>query len=129
MAKKLELLQNIPVYSSQKPLWTDRSHPFFGLPLSFRQYFLYPERLVVKSGILTRRQEELRLYRITDVSLRQTLFQRLFRLGTIILTTSDATSPKLLIHDVPNSTDITRYISDLAEEERSRVRVGMMECI
>lgn len=128
MAKKLEPLQDIPAYTDRKPLWKDRSHPFFGLPLSFRQYFLYPEQIIVQSGILTRRQEEVRLYRVTDVSLRQTLFQRLFRLGTICLTTGDSTSPKLYIRDVPCSEDLTRYISDLAEAERSRVRVGMMEC-
>jgi len=112
---------------SKKAIWTDRRRPFFGLPLSFVQYQLFPDRLYIISGFLTRRQEELRLYRISDVSLRQGLFQRLFSVGSIRLVTNDASHPKLFIHDVRDPEHLMHILSDMAETERERVRVMFVE--
>lgn len=116
-------------YTPEPPVWTDKKRPFFGLPLSFTRYTLYPDRLIIETGILTTRQEELRLYRIQDITLRMGLFQRLFGVGSIHMVTNDATSPKCLIQDVLQPRELVRIISDLAESERNRVRISFMECI
>lgn len=115
-------------HTIEPPIWQERSRPFFGLPLSFTTYTLYGDRLIVEKGFLTRRQEELRLYRVMDISLRMGLFQRLFKVGSIRLTTSETTSSKCFIHDIRNPREVTRMLSDLAESERTRVRVTFMEC-
>lgn len=119
--------QPYAAHTVEQPIWTDRSRPFFGLPLSFTTYALYSDRLIVEKGLLTRRQEELRLYRVMDISLRLGLFQRLFGVGTIRLTTSESNTPNCFLHDVSNPRELTRMLSDLAEAERSRVRVSFME--
>lgn len=120
--------QPYTVVTLDSPIWQERSRPFFGLPLSFTTYTLYSDRLIVEKGFLTRRQEELRLYRIVDISLRLGLFQRLFGVGTIRLTTSESDS-KCFIHDIRKPRELTRILSDLAEAERTRVRVSFMEFI
>ena len=115
-------------YAADVPLWSERARPFFGLPWSFKTYTLYPDRLIIESGFLARRQEELRLYRIMDISLRMGLFQRLFKVGSIYLTTSETKSPRCNIHDIRHPRELMRQLSDLAEFERTRVRVTFMEC-
>ena len=76
----------------EKELWSDRKRVlFFGLPLSFTTYRLTSNRLFINSGFLTQNQDEVRLYRITDVSLSRTLMQRIFGLSTIHCNSSDKT--------------------------------------
>ena len=76
----------------EKELWSDRKRVlFFGLPLSFTTYRLTSNRLFINSGLLTQTQDEVRLYRITDVSLSRTLIQRIFGLSTIHCNSSDKT--------------------------------------
>lgn len=113
---------------SENVLWCDKKRPIFGLPISFTKYILYADRLVIQSGFLTRRVEEIRLYRILDTSLRQSLGQRLFHLGSIRLQSADAVSPKFFIHDVRHSENVHRLISDLAEQQRQVNRISLLEC-
>lgn len=113
---------------SEHILWCDKKRPIFGLPLSFTKYILYADRLVVQRGFLTRRTEEIRLYRILDASLKQSLGQRLFQLGSIRLQSADASSPRMFIHDVRHSENVHRMISDLAEQQRQLNRISLWEC-
>lgn len=108
-------------------LWRDKRRPFFGLPWSFTTYSLYPERLVVQKGFLTRQTEEIRLYRVLDVSLKQGLFQRLFQLGSVKVTTADPSAPKLFLHDIRKSEQVHRLVSDISENQRKDHQVTAME--
>ena len=111
----------------EKILWSAKRRPIFGLPISFTRYTLYSERLMIQTGFFTRRTEEIRLYRVLDVSLRQSLGQRLFQIGSIKLQTADATAPKVFIHDVRHSEQVHRLLSDVAEQQRKINRMGIME--
>lgn len=113
---------------SEKVLWCDKKRPIFGLPLSFTKYILYGDRLVIQSGFLTRKTEEIRLYRILDTSLKQSLGQRIFKLGSVRLQSADITSPKYFIHDIRHSENVQRLISDLAEQQRQINRISFLEC-
>ena len=72
-------------------VWKDRKRTFLGLPLSFTVYSLDGERLFIKTGVLNVNEDEVRLYRIKDISLRRSFGQRLLGLGTIHCCSSDAT--------------------------------------
>lgn len=61
-----------------KILWKDRKRPIFGLPLSFTKYKLLEDKLLIDSGILSIKQEEIRLYRIMDITLKKSIWQRIF---------------------------------------------------
>ena len=65
-------------------VWTDKKRwGFLGLPLTFTRYTLTEEKLLVDSGFLNKKQEEVRLYRIMDMTLNRSFGQRIFGLGTI----------------------------------------------
>jgi len=112
---------------SEKVLWCDKKRPILGLPLSFTKYILYGDRLIIQSGFLTRRIEEIRLYRVLDIGLKQSLMQRLFHLGSVRLQSADVISPKVFIHDIRHSENVHRLISDLAEQQRQINRISFME--
>ena len=49
-------------------VWKDRKRPFLGLPWSFTVYKLDEEKLYVKTGVLNLTEDEVRLYRIKDIT-------------------------------------------------------------
>ena len=71
-----------------KTVWKDRKRTLFGLPWSFTRYYLTEDKLIIETGFLSRREEEIRLYRILDITLQRPFAQRLFGLGTVHLCTA-----------------------------------------
>ena len=108
-------------------IWTDHKRIIFGLPWTFTKYILTKEKLLVETGILNKDQEEIRLYRIMDMTLRRSLWQRLFGLGTIHCCTADKSSPELDIKWIPDSENVKELLSDLVEAERMEKRVSSRE--
>ena len=108
-------------------IWTDRKRIIFGLPWTFTKYILTKEKLLVETGILNKDQEEIRLYRIMDMTLKRSLWQRLFGLGTIHCCTADKSSPELDIQWIPDSENVKELLSDLVEAERMEMRVSSRE--
>lgn len=112
----------------EKELWSDRKRVlFFGLPLSFTTYRLTSNRLFINSGLLTQTQDEVRLYRITDVSLSRTLIQRIFGLSTIHCNSSDKTLGNFDIINVKDGENVKELLSQSVEEERMARRVYTRE--
>lgn len=110
-------------------LWQDKKRPFFGLPISFTTYKLKKDKLEITTGMLSIKEEEVKLYRIVDVTLYRSLFQRLFGVGTIHICSGDKTTPELDIKDVKNSEHVKNLISDTIEKCREEKRVSTREII
>ena len=99
-------------------VWKDRKRTFLGLPLSFTVYSLDSERLFIKKGALSISEDEIRLYRIKDITLRRSFGQRLLGLGTIHCCSSDATMQEFDIKNIKKSRDVRELLSQMIEEER-----------
>ncbi|MBE6599422.1 MAG: PH domain-containing protein [Ruminococcaceae bacterium] len=108
-------------------LWKARKRTLFGLPLSFTVYSLTDNILTIKSGFFNTREEEIRLYRIMDITLNRTLEQRLFGLGTIHCCSADKSTPEFDIKRIKNSREVRTLLSDLVEKARSERYVGIRE--
>lgn len=102
--------------------WKDRKR-FLGLPLSFTKYSLDNNRLFVSKGLLTTVEDELVMYRVLDVRLQRTFWDKLFGVGTVTLYTGDETDKELLIQKVKHPKDVRDMISKLAEEERAKLNI------
>lgn len=111
----------------QKYIWEDKKRPIFGLPLSFTKYKLTDEKLLVETGLLSINQEEVRLYRIMDISVKCKLIQRLFNVGTIHCCSADKSTPEFDIKDIKNPMQVKELLSKNVEEERQRKRIGTRE--
>ena len=110
-------------------VWKDRKRTIFGLPLSFTVYKLTDEKLIIESGFLSKKEEEIRLYRIMDLTLNRPFGQRIFGLGTIHCCTGDKSTPEFDILKIKNSAAIKNMISDMVERERQSKRIATREFI
>ena len=75
-------------------VWSDRKRIAFGLPWTFTKYTLTKEKLLIHTGMLNTQEDEVRLYRIMDVTLRRSLWERMFGLGTIHCCSADKSTPE-----------------------------------
>ena len=108
-------------------LWKDRKRTFLGLPWSFTKYALTEERLFIERGFLNKHEDEIRLYRIMDVSLSRSFGQRLVGVGTIHCCSADKTMGDFDIISVKNSRDVKEQLSELIEQQRDAKRVTNRE--
>lgn len=104
-------------------IWKDRKRPILGLPLSFTKYILLEDKLLIDTGFLSTKQEEVKLYRIMDVTLKRSFLQKIFGVGTIHCCSADKTSPEFDIADIKNSFEVKEKISKMAEEQRDKKRI------
>ena len=110
-------------------IWKDKKRTLFGLPLSFTTYEMDEERLFVRTGLFTQTEDEVRLYRILDITLTRTLGQRLFGLGTIHCCSSDSTLKEFDIKSVKNPRDVKDLLSRKVEEQREKKRIYQREIL
>ena len=108
-------------------IWKDRKRTLFGLPWSFTRYSLTSEKLLIETGLLSRKEEEIRLYRILDISLNRKFGERLFGLGTIHLCTADHTTPEIDLKRIKQSREVKEMLSDLIEQARYSKRISARE--
>ncbi len=108
-------------------LWRDRKRTLFGLPLSFTVYKLTGEKLLVETGFLSKKEEEVRLYRIMDLTLKRPFGQRIWGLGTIHCCTADKSTPEFDILKIKDSSRVKNLLSDLIEQQREEKRITARE--
>lgn len=103
-------------------IWKDRRRRL-GLPLSFTRYSIRNNRFILSTGFFNTEEQELLLYRILDLSLKRTLFDKLFGVGTITLYTADESNKTLPVKKIKHPTEVRDMISKLVEEERNKIRI------
>lgn len=100
---------------------------FFGIPWTFTKYTLTPKRIILNEGLLRSTENEILLYRVLDMELSRTLFQKIFKLGTITVKSKDASHPILYIKNIKHAREFRNYLADSVEKERLRMRVRQGE--
>ena len=122
---------SINVAMDEEPvLWYDRKRvTLFALPWSFTQYRLTPSRLIINTGLLNLQEEEIRLYRIKDVSYSQTLGERVGGTGTLRIISTDASVPEIQLHHIKNARKVKDVISQAVEVSRRENGVRTSELI
>ncbi len=111
-----EMLQEKPI------LWSDRKR-ILGLPISFTRYRVDEDRLYLQIGLIRSETNELLLYRVLDVKSARTLWQKLLGVGTITLTSSDQSTPKLELKNIRDCDRVRKFLSNLVEKKRSELGI------
>ncbi len=106
-------------------IWQDRKR-FLGMPITFTKYAMSEDRLFVKRGLFNLNQEEILLYRVRDISLKRSLGQRIFGVGSVVVYSSDQTTPSLELRNIKHSEDVKEMLHEQVEEMKiqRRVRIG-----
>lgn len=105
-----------------KILWKDRKR-IFGLPLTFTRYEIVEKpgqwvKLFSHIGLLSTASEETHFYRIDDLSVYQSLFDKMFGVGTITVYCGDASNDSMILQKVKNPYKVRDMIASLAEKQR-----------
>lgn len=93
---------------------------FFGLPFTFTKYIVTEDVLTIQSGLLKTVENDCYMYKIQDVQHSATIFEKMFKLGTVTCFTGDTTHPTLILSHIKNSKDVKFFI--LEESEKARIR-------
>ena len=117
---KIDRLTNLT--ENEEILWQDRKR-YLGLPLSFTIYSFSKNKFYVKTGIFNTKSEEILLYRILDITYKQSFGQKVFGVGSVILNTADKTTPILEIRSIKTPDRVRKALSTLVEQRRDEKRV------
>ncbi len=82
------------------------------------KYVVTNQRIKILSGLMGRDIEEVELYRVKDSSLSRSIFDKIRGTGSVILHTSDRTTPVVWIRCIPNAVPLREQIRTLVEERR-----------
>lgn len=112
-------------------IWKDRKR-WCGLPWTFTRYSLQKKqgqhaKLVNVNGLLTTKTEEIQLFRVDDISVYQSLVDKIFGVGTITIYCNDASCNKLELRNVKNPFKVREIIGNAVAEERGRVGMRYSE--
>lgn len=91
------------------------------------RYEVTSQRIRVRKGIVTKRTDELELYRANDTSLIEPLSLRLFGLGTIEVRTVDTTTPTVYLQAVHGARHLREELRLAVEDCRDRKGVRLTE--
>ena len=108
-------------------VWSDRKHTLFGLPWSFTKYILTDEKLLIVKGFWKQNEEEIRLYRIFDMTLSRTVRDRMDRVGTIHCCSGDKSAPEFDIKRIRNARQVKEMLSNLVEKQKIARGVSVRE--
>lgn len=111
-----------------EPIWSDKKRwVLFSLPWTFTTYTLTEDKLLIDSGLLVTKQEEILLYRILDITLTRNIFQRMSDLGKVTIRSADKSTPVLELKNIPDSKRVKDQLSDLVEAAKDKKRVFSRE--
>ena len=88
---------------------------------------LTTQRFKITSGIFTKVTETLELYRVKDIETRQPFFSRMVGIENVQMTTTDASSPLVLIEAVPSSVGFADKLRNQVEIIRQQKRVRAID--
>ena len=95
---------------------------------SSKLYRVTNRRIVVETGVLSKRLEQIDLYRIADYTVDRPCGQRVMGTGNLLLKTFDKSTPELDVHAV--QTDVVSLYEKLriaTEAEKARRGVRMVD--
>ena len=99
---------------------------FVFLSRSSKSYTLTNERLTIKEGILSKKVDEIELFRIKDSKVSQTALERLVGIGTITVISGDKTG-NLIIEPITSPVKKREDLRRLANAARDKRGVRTIE--
>lgn len=113
---------------AERLLWRGRPTKLWSPRMAItNRYRLTDQRLRWEYGFIGRRIEEVDLFRVNDVAVKQAAFERILGFGDITVYMTDASSPEKVLHNVVGPERVKDLIRQAVRRERQRRRVMVRE--
>lgn len=93
------------------------------------RYELTSHRMILRTGIIFKRVDEIELFRVKDVRVDFSLINQITGIGTLCLRSSDASSHAgdFILRDIPRACDRRETLRGLVDQARQRRRVRELD--
>ena len=91
------------------------------------EYRLFQDSLEVESGIISRRVENIQLFRVRDLGLAQSILNRIVGVGDIIVTSTDQSAPHYRIRGVEDPRQVYEQLRELVSKSQALRRTMILE--
>ena len=93
------------------------------------QYELTDQRLIIRTGILNKKIDEIELYRVKDVTVAYSLINQWADIGAITISSSDPTTQggSIVLRDIPRARTIREEMRTLVDAARQARRVRELD--
>jgi len=95
---------------------------FFGLPFTFTTYTIEEDMITINRGLLKTEEDDCYMYKVQDVKLQISFWERIASLGTIVCYTGDTTDKNLQLVHIKNAKAVKDFILTCSESERRKRR-------
>lgn len=95
---------------------------FLGLPFTFTKYTIKEDMITMDVGFLNKTENDCYMYKVQDVQLKTSFWERVFKLGTVVCFTGDTTDKVLEIKHIKKSRVIKDFILEFSEKARMKRR-------
>ena len=116
-----KIKEHEPVY-----IWKDRKR-ILGMPITFIKYRMSEDRLFFETGFFNTKGEEILLYRIRDVGVTISFWQKLTGVGTVTVTSTDSSAPMLAMKNVKHPRAVKELLHKQVEKAKLAYRVRYTE--
>lgn len=99
------------------------------LVVKCRTYKLTDQRLVITSGVINRKNEQIELFRVKDIDWEEPLMLRLFGLGRLTIRSTDSTDPIATLNAIPGGEQVVDTFRGAVTRLRTKNRVGVIETV
>ena len=94
-----------------------------------QKYRLTTQRLFVQKGLIAKHLEELELFRVKDVTVKQGILQRIMGFGSISVLSTDDSNPQTVLIGINKPVDVKEKIRNAFRAARKQEGVRMAELI
>ena len=91
------------------------------------EYRLFQDSLEVESGIVSRRIENIQLFRVRDLGLEQSMLNRLAGVGDVIVTSTDQSAPHFRLRGVEDPRALYQRLRELISKSQAARRTMIVE--
>ena len=91
------------------------------------EYRLYPDSREIETGLVSRNIDNLQLFRVRDLGLRQSLIGRLLGVGDVNVTSTDQSTPHLTIRGVAGPRALYATLRERVAESQATRRTMIVE--
>lgn len=112
----------------ERMIWQGRPSRLWSPRLAVtNRYKLTNQRLIMEYGFVGRRTEEMDLFRVNDVAVKQNMFERIAGIGDVYIEGTDTSAPHKTLQNVSDPDRVKDLIREEARQERQRRRVLLRE--